>query len=98
MENIKATNRPLPDLEGKTCVFGLDYTKTTDFLGAGLLFMIDNEIVWKPMSWYCSQSADLSRIKFPYDKQPDLQRVDGAEIPPQIVAEWLKEQKNTTTS
>lgn len=92
-KNIKATNRPLPDLEGKTCVFGLDYTKTTDFLGAGLLFMIDNEIVWKPMSWYCSQSADLSRIKFPYDKQPDLQRVDGAEIPPQIVAEWLKEQK-----
>lgn len=92
-ENIKATNRQLPDLEGKTCVFGLDYTKTTDFLGAGLLFMIDNEIVWKPMSWYCSQSADLSRIKFPYDKQPDLQRVDGAEIPPQIVAEWLKEQK-----
>lgn len=92
-ENIKATNRPLPDLKGKTCVFGIDYTKTTDFLGAGLLFMIDNEIVWKPMSWYCSQSADLSRIKFPYDKQPDLQRVDGAEIPPQIVAEWLKEQK-----
>lgn len=92
-ENIKATNRPLPDLEGKICVFGLDYTKTTDFLGAGLLFMIDNEIVWKQMSWYCSQSADLSRIKFPYDKQPDLQRVDGAEIPPQIVAEWLKEQK-----
>lgn len=92
-KNIKATNRQLPDLEGKTCVFGLDYTKTTDFLGAGLLFMIDNEIVWKPMSWYCSQSADLSRIKFPYDKQPDLQRVDGAEIPPQIVAEWLKEQK-----
>lgn len=92
-KNKKATNRPLPDLEGKTCVFGLDYTKTTDFLGAGLLFMIDNEIVWKPMSWYCSQSADLSRIKFPYDKQPDLQRVDGAEIPPQIVAEWLKEQK-----
>ena len=92
-ENIKATNRPLPDLEGKTCVFGLDYTKTTDFLGAGLLFTIDNEVIWKPMSWYCSQSADLSRIKFPYDKQPDLQRVDGAEISPQIVAEWLKEQK-----
>lgn len=92
-ENIKATNRPLPDLEGKTCVFGIDYTKTTDFLGAGLLFMVDNEIVWKPMSWYCSQSADLGRIKFPYDKQPDLQRVDGAEISPQIVAEWLKEQK-----
>ena len=92
-ENIKATNRPLPDLEGKPCVFGIDYTKTTDFLGIGLMFLINSEIVWKPFSWYCSQSADLGRIKFPYDQQPDLQRVDGAEIPPEIVADWLREQK-----
>lgn len=92
-ENIKATNRPLPDLEGKPCVFGIDYTKTTDFLGIGLMFLINGEIVWKPFSWYCSQSADLGRIKFPYTQQPDLQRVDGAEIPPEIVADWLREQK-----
>lgn len=92
-ENIKATNRPLPDLEGKPCVFGIDYTKTTDFLGIGLMFLINSEIVWKPFSWYCSQSADLGRIKFPYAQQPDLQRVDGAEIPPEIVADWLREQK-----
>ncbi len=92
-ENIKATNRPLPDLEGKPCVFGIDYTKTTDFLGIGLMFLIDGSIVWKPFSWYCSQSADLGRIKFPYIQQPDLKRVDGAEIPPEIVADWLREQK-----
>lgn len=92
-ENIKATNRPLPDLEGKPCVFGIDYTKTTDFLGIGLMFLIDGSIAWKPFSWYCSQSADLGRIKFPYAQQPDLQRVDGAEIPPEIVADWLREQK-----
>lgn len=91
-KNIKATNRPLPDLEGKPCVFGIDYTKTTDFLGIGLMFLINGEIVWKPFSWYCSQSADLGRIKFPYAQQPDLQRVDGAEIPPEIVADWLREQ------
>lgn len=92
-ENIKVTNRPLPDLEGKPCVFGIDYTKTTDFLGIGLMFLIDGSIAWKPFSWYCSQSADLGRIKFPYAQQPDLQRVDGAEIPPEIVADWLREQK-----
>lgn len=92
-ENIKATNRPLPDLEGKPCVFGIDYTKTTDFLGIGLMFLINGEIVWKPFSWYCSQSADLGRIKFPYTQQPDLKRVDGAEIPPEIVADWLRGQK-----
>lgn len=92
-DNIKVTNRPLPDLEGKPCVFGIDYTKTTDFLGIGLMFLIDSEIVWKPFSWYCSQSADLGRIKFPYTQQPDLKRVDGAEIPPEIVADWLRNQK-----
>lgn len=92
-ENIKATNRSMPDLESKPCVFGIDYTKTTDFLGIGLMFLIDGEIVWKPFSWYCSQSADLGRIKFPYAQQPDLKRVDGAEIPPEIVADWLREQK-----
>lgn len=92
-ENIKATNRPLPDLEGKPCVFGIDYTKTTDFLGIGLMFLINSEIVWKPFSWYCSQSSDLGRIKFPYAHQPDLQRVDGVEIPPEIVTDWLREQK-----
>lgn len=92
-KNIKATNRPLPDLEGMPCVFGIDYTKTTDFLGIGLMFLINGEIVWKPFSWYCSQSADLGRINFPYAQQPDLQRVDGAEIPPKIVADWLREQK-----
>lgn len=92
-DNIKATNRPLPDLEGKPCIFGIDYTKTTDFLGIGLMFLINGEIVWKPFSWYCSQSADLGRIKFPYAQQPDLQKVDGAEIPPEIVADWLREQK-----
>lgn len=92
-ENITATNRPLPDLEGKPCIFGTDYTKTTDFLGIGLMFLVDGSIVWKPFSWYCSQSADLGRIKFPYAQQPDLQRVDGAEIPPEIVADWLREQK-----
>lgn len=92
-DNIKATNRSLSNLEGKPCVFGIDYTKTTDFLGIGLMFFINGEIVWKPFSWYCSQSADLGRIKFPYAQQPDLQRVDGAEIPPEIVADWLREQK-----
>lgn len=92
-ENIKATNRPLPNLEGKPCIFGIDYTKTTDFLGIGLMFLVDGSIVWKPFSWYCSQSADLGRIKFPYTQQPDLKRVDGAEIPPEIVADWLRNQK-----
>ena len=35
-EHILATRRPLIDLEGRAAVFGIDYTKTTDFLDVGL--------------------------------------------------------------
>lgn len=97
-ENIQATNRPIPyeKLEGMPCVFGIDYTKTTDFLGIGLLFLVDGEIIWLPFSWYCSESADLGRIKFPIDEaceRGDLAKVEGPEIPPDVVIDWLREQK-----
>lgn len=95
-ENIQATNRPIPELEGKPCVFGIDYTKTTDFLGIGLLFFVDGNVVWLPFSWYCSESADLGRIKFPIDEaceRGDLAKVEGPEIPPEVVINWLREQK-----
>lgn len=70
------------------CVFGIDYTKTTDFLGIGLLFLVDGEIIWRPFSWYCSESADLGRIKFPLDEaceRGDLAKVEGPEIPPDVI-------------
>ena len=95
-ENIQATNRPIPELEGKPCVFGIDYTKTTDFLGIGLLFFVDGNVVWLPFSWYCSESADLGRIKFPIDEaceRGDLAKIEGPEIPPEVVVSWLREQK-----
>lgn len=95
-ENIQATNRPIPELEGRPCVFGIDYTKTTDFLGIGLLFFVDGNVVWLPFSWYCSESADLGRIKFPIAEaceRGDLAKVDGPEIPPEVVVSWLREQK-----
>ena len=93
-KNILATNQPIPDLKGKTCVFGIDYTKTTDFLSVGLLFDIDNKIYWITHSWVCEKSADLSRIKFPVQAAAEeglLTIVKGVEIPPEYPVEWLKE-------
>lgn len=95
-KNILATNQPIPDLKGKTCVFGIDYTKTTDFLAVGLLFDIDNKIYWITHSWVCEKSADLSRIKFPIQaaaKEGLLTIVKGVEIPPEYPVEWLKEKQ-----
>ena len=95
-KNILATNQPIPDLKGKTCVFGIDYTKTTDFLAVGLLFDIDNKIYWITHSWVCEKSADLSRIKFPVQAAAEeglLTIVKGVEIPPEYPVEWLKEKQ-----
>ena len=95
-KNILATNQPIPDLKGETCVFGIDYTKTTDFLAVGLLFDIDNKIYWLTHSWVCEKSADLSRIKFPVQAAAEeglLTIVKGVEIPPEYPVEWLKEKQ-----
>lgn len=95
-KNILATNQPIPDLKGKTCVFGIDYTKTTDFLAVGLLFDIDGKIYWITHSWVCENSADLSRIKFPIKAAEEkglLTIVKGVEIPPEVPGEWLKEKQ-----
>ena len=37
-EEILATNKPLPNLENKACIGGLDYALVRDFASVGLLF------------------------------------------------------------
>lgn len=95
-EDIKAANRPYIQLDNNQCVFGLDYTKTTDFLSVGLLFKIENILYFKEHSWVCSNSNDLSRIKFPVQEAADrglLTIVNDIEISPEIPVQWLSEQQ-----
>lgn len=98
-ENILATNQPIPyeALEGKTCVVGVDYAKTTDFVVVGLLFKYKGKFVWITHSWVCRKSKDLSRIKAPLEEwaSPEggelLTFIDGPEVPPETPANWLLE-------
>lgn len=91
-ENILATNQAILELEGCTCVAGIDYAKTTDFVAAGLLFLYKGKYYWLTHTWICYKSADLGRIKAPLDKWEQrklLTFIDGPEIPPDVPAEWL---------
>lgn len=92
-ENILATKQEIPkELIGRTCVAGIDYAKTTDFVAAGLLFLYKGKYCWITHSWVCKSSADLERIHAPLDEWEErglLTFVDGPEISPDIVAEWL---------
>lgn len=96
-ENILKTNRPLPDLEGKTCVCGIDYTKTTDFMSAVLLFRLkDDQYCAIHHSWFCLNSKDRGRIKIPLDEMERrgvLTMVDDVEVPAHLVAEWIEAQR-----
>ncbi len=93
LDNIKATNQPLPDTDGMYCITGFDYARLNDFVAAGFLFLMDNKVVWKSHTWVCSQSKDLYRIKAPLKKwEADglLTFVDGPEIPADFPADWVE--------
>lgn len=97
-ENIQATNQEIPDLTGCTCIAGIDYAKTTDFVTAGLLFKYKGKYIWIQHTWVCESSKDLGRIKAPLEEWASeeggrlLTFVKGVEIPPETPANWLAEQ------
>ena len=95
-ENILKTNGDVPDLTGRSCVCGIDFSKTTDFVSVFLLFKDRNKYYGIHHSWFCSKSNDKQRIKIPLPemaKRGILTIVDDVEINPVIIAEWIQQQK-----
>lgn len=96
-ENILKTNGEVPDLSGRSCVLGLDFSKTTDFVSAFMLFKDKEKYYGIHHSWFCTHSNDKHRLKFPLHEavaQGKLTIVDDVEINPQVIADWVQEQKN----
>lgn len=94
-EDILKTNSEVPDLTGEQCVVGIDYASTTDFISAFLLFRHDEKFYGIHHSWFCTNSNDLPRIKFPLDeaeREGKLTMVDAVEVHPSLVADWVYEQ------
>lgn len=94
-ENILATNKEIPNLEGASCTIGFDYTKVNDFLTVGLLFLKKGTYYWISHSWFCSNSKDKDRIKAPIKEWQEkglLTIVDDIEINPDIPCQWVQDQ------
>ena len=95
-ENILKTKGEVPDLTGMTCVCGIDFSKTTDFVSAFLLFKKGEKFYGKHHSWFCANSNDKQRIKIPLNEMVErglLTIVNDVEINPDIVATWVNEQR-----
>ena len=95
-DNILKTNRELPDLTNKTCVCGIDFSKTTDFVSAFLLFKKQDLYYGIHHSWFCSNSNDKHRIKIPLNEMAErglLTIVNDVEINPELIANWIYEKR-----
>lgn len=93
-DNIAATNKPLPDLSGKSAVVGIDYMKVTDFLSVDIHFREGDIRYDINHSWLCLKSADIPRFKIPWRlwaEQGYLTLVDDVEISADLVVDWIAE-------
>ncbi len=91
-EDIMACCNALPSLRGKHCVVGIDFTKTSDFMSVVLLFKEKKRYYAIHHSWFCSNSLDKRRIKFPLKKaEADgyLTIIDDVEIKREIISDYL---------
>lgn len=91
-DNLVAATEELPELTGRSCVAGIDYAKTDDFVVAGLLFKDGDKYYWLHHTWVCKHSKDLHRIKYPLEddkKAGVLTFVDEVEISPDLIVEWI---------
>jgi phage terminase large subunit-like protein len=93
-ENIKATNRPLPDLSGRECICGIDYASVSDFTSVNFHFRNGEERYDINHSWLCLRSKDLFRLKIPWREWAQaghLTVVDDVEIPPELICSYVLE-------
>ena len=93
--DVLATNQPLPDLTGQSCVVGIDYAKTNDFVAACLLFKDGEKRHAIVHGWVCEKSRDLEGIKAPlfeWEKRGLLTVVHDVEISADVITGWIAQQ------
>lgn len=98
-EKIKATNQPVPDLVGASCMGAVDYASIRDFVGVGLLFKHENKRVWIHHTFICHKALKLKNREIKFDielaKKMGLCTVINEDtVNPKYIAEWFIEQAN----
>lgn len=95
-DNIKATNRPLPETLPGTCVVGIDYASTQDWVSVNQHFRLGDERYDISHSWVCTRNRDLPRIRAPWQTWQEITPVDDVEIRPELVTEYIQELQHHT--
>ena len=80
-------------LEGRSCVLGLDMSRTTDWTGVNLLFYIDeiDKYVCLNHAFVCGKNRDIDGIKAPIYEWAEngmLTIIENKEVEPEIPINW----------
>lgn len=93
-EKIKATNQPIPDLNGYSCIGGVDFASTRDFVGVGLLFRVGEKIIWLHHSLVCHKALEIKGRPIKFDVK--LAEKEGLctilkedTIKPKYIVQWF---------
>lgn len=96
-ENIKMTNKPLPDLSGKQCICGIDFSKTSDWTAVNLHFRDGDKRYDICHAWVCKRNQNFNRLNCPWkvwEEMGLLTVVDDVEIDPTLIADYIKKMKS----
>lgn len=99
-DNVRSTNRPLPDMKGWICTVGIDYAELNDWAAVNLHFRRGEERYDINHAWICGQSKDLPRIKAPWQtwvEKGTVSYVDDVSIHPDLIAEFILDAGRTYT-
>jgi phage terminase large subunit-like protein len=96
-DKIKATNQPIPDLQGASCIGAIDYASIRDFVGCGLLFKYEEKRVWIHHTFICHKALKLKNRQIKFDVEVAKQKglctiINEDTVNPKYIAEWFIEQ------
>lgn len=97
-DKIKATNKPLPDMQGWSCIAGIDYAELSDWAAVNLHFKFGEKRFDINHAWLCTQSKTLHRVKAPWMQWAEsglVTPVDDVGIHPDLLTEWIWENMKT---
>lgn len=82
-EEILATNREMPDLQGREAIGAIDFASIRDFAACGLLFRENGDYVWKTHSYARKEFVDKY---YSYSKKQDAEMAGKRKFAP--IREW----------
>lgn len=89
-DNLKATNKEMPDLHGWSCTVGIDYASISDWAAVNYHFRKGEQRFDINHVWVCAKSKDLGRINAPWQKWAAsglVTVVDDVEINPGLLVD-----------